>query len=34
MDQIWWNHIIKARSFFEEIVSETVGGGQHFALLT
>lgn len=27
MDQIWWNHIIKARSFFEEIVSETVEGG-------
>ncbi|MCD8364011.1 MAG: hypothetical protein LUC98_13840, partial [Lachnospiraceae bacterium] len=27
MEQIWWNHIIKAHSFLEEIVSETVKGG-------
>ncbi len=27
MDQVWWNHIIKAHSFLEEIVSETVEGG-------
>ena len=27
MDHVWWNHIIKAHSFLEEIVSETVKGG-------
>ena len=26
MDQIWWNHIIKAHAFLEEIVSKTVEG--------
>lgn len=26
MDQLWWNHIIKAHTFLEDIVKETVGG--------
>lgn len=26
MEQIWWNHIIKAHSFLESIVTETIGG--------
>ena len=26
MEQIWWNHIIKAHSFLESIVTETVKG--------
>lgn len=26
MDQVWWNHIIKAHAFLEKIVAETAGG--------
>ncbi len=26
MDQLWWNHIIKARTFLEDIVKEAAGG--------
>ena len=32
MDQIWWNHIIKAHAFLENIVKEAAGG--HSLLLT
>ena len=32
MDQIWWNHIIKAHAFLENIVKEAAGG--HRLLLT
>lgn len=26
MDQIWWNHIIKAHAFLENVVKEAAGG--------
>ena len=32
MDQIWWNHIIKAHAFLENVVKEAAGG--HSLLLT
>ena len=25
MDQIWWNHIIKAHAFLENVVKEAAG---------